>query len=375
MPEQSGPDWHRHLERCQGLCSESRFEEAVAAGHQALEEAIRQHGERHPSVAQCLCLLGAAYLRGGDASQAEKLLRRALFMGEAALPPGGDELADVLFHLGAACHALGKLREAKPLYERALSALERAHGAEDPSVSRPLRGLARVHSSAGDFAGAEPLLRRCHSLLLKRAPNEPPAQADLSAVCLELCGGYLSRGELARSELLLNESLEHLERYAEADGAPTHAFVNLFLEHAARLYEAKGESQGPGSAFEKLEERAQALLGGPLEDAIAEEERGFWEGLALSLTQLRERDEAPEEQLASSLLEALRGRTVPAALADPPELFEQVEAFIERASQPHLIDVAEDLLLPAAAAQRPLREALGEIADRAVEALAAPEEP
>jgi len=119
---------------CGVLHAGGHLDEAEALCGQALEMTRRLLGEQPRTAAQMLTL-GSVMIDQGRADDAEPLLRRALAMDRATLPPGHWRIADAESVLGACLTELGRYREAEELLLGSYPVLR----SETPAGSRHVR--------------------------------------------------------------------------------------------------------------------------------------------------------------------------------------------------------------------------------------------
>ena len=88
--------------------------------------------------------------------------------------------------------ATGRVREAEPLYRRALAIDEKALGPEDPKIGVRLNNLAALLRATGRRAEAEPLMKRVVLIFLNFSrttrtphPNLADALSNYAAFLLE----------------------------------------------------------------------------------------------------------------------------------------------------------------------------------------------
>jgi tetratricopeptide (TPR) repeat protein len=112
------------------------------------------------------------------------------------------EIVGRLLHESASSHLrLGKFKEARSRYERALVVRERALGPEHPDVALTLDGLGVVLIHGNDPAGAEKLLRRSIAI---------SERAEAQEIELGLALGHLGEAQLAQQRR--GEAVESFER-------------------------------------------------------------------------------------------------------------------------------------------------------------------
>ena len=158
-------------------------------------------------------------------------------------------VADSLNNLGWLYYEQGRYGEAEPLYERALSIYEAAHGPDHPSVAATLNGLAVLYAEQGRYGEAEPLYER--ALSIKEAVHGPD-HPSVAATLHNLAGLYREQGRYGEAEPLYERALS----IKEAVHGPDHPNVAGTLTNLAALY----RDQGRDGEAEPLYERALSIL-------------------------------------------------------------------------------------------------------------------
>lgn len=127
--------------------------------------------------------------------------------------------------------AAGKYAEAKALHERILPATRRIFGAESQDAANITGSLALCHQDLGEYAKAEPLLRRALELHQKNG-----AAQHVSTACNNLGLLYRDMGDYAKAEALLQRALQLDEQIGrgERESGPTH-------NNLAGLYQTQGQ--------------------------------------------------------------------------------------------------------------------------------------
>ena len=139
----------------------------------------RAYGRDHVGSAGMLQLLGSIVLERGDAKAAAQLQRRALEVSENE-SVSSPRVAGALTGLGAALEASGQHKEARALYQRALTIRE-ASG-DSLGVASCLHPLGLEASRTGDGAAARASLLRARSIWTGLGPDQPGAASCASAL-------------------------------------------------------------------------------------------------------------------------------------------------------------------------------------------------
>lgn len=212
-------------------------------------------------------VIGSTYYSLGVYDKAEAHGRRAMeILG--AIAPESPDYAKILSDLAAVITTVGRLDEAKGLFEEALAIRERTIGREHEDTAQSLENLAEVARQQRDFATAERLIRESlgiqerlpeknvkresmtlNSLALtvedcgRRAEAERYYLAALDLIADEndlygatirnnLAGLYLDRGDTKRAEVLLLEAKDIYRRVLGDE----HLHVGHALNNLGVLY-------------------------------------------------------------------------------------------------------------------------------------------
>ncbi len=156
--------------------------------------------------------------------------------------------ATVLNNAALSLDDAGDYAGAEPLMRRALAIDEKALGPDRPEVATDLNNLAGLLDDKGDYPGAEPLYRRALAIREKAlGPDHPDVAQSLNnlAELLRTKGDYAGAEPLMRRALAIDE---------KALG-PDHPYVAAHLNNLALLLYAKGDYAGA----ERLMRRALAI--------------------------------------------------------------------------------------------------------------------
>ncbi|MFL5482523.1 MAG: tetratricopeptide repeat protein [Gemmatimonadaceae bacterium] len=115
-----------------------------------LLEFKRSKGEDHPEVATVLASLATVRQGLGMHESAEQLWRKVVDIRERTLAPNHLATASALEHLGDACAARGKIREALSAFQHALTIREKTLGEEHPSLRVARERIADLQLQASD---------------------------------------------------------------------------------------------------------------------------------------------------------------------------------------------------------------------------------
>jgi tetratricopeptide (TPR) repeat protein len=186
---------------------------------------------------------GLYLLMRADLLEAKMLFERALTHVEKVYGPDSNEIAIRVSNLGTVLGDLGDLAGAKRCYERALTIQEDLYGPDHNTVAIDLNNLGGVLKSLGDMQGAKRLYERALAIDEKvYGPDHPEVATDISnlgTVLREL-------GELQEAKRLYERALAIDEKVYGPDHPKIAIRVNNLggvledlgdLKEAKRLYE------------------------------------------------------------------------------------------------------------------------------------------
>src|SRR5262249_22998972 len=128
----------------------------------------KARGLDHPFVARRYNNLGRLYEEQGKVKDAEPLYQRALTIAENALPTDNTFLlgllADIRGNLGGLYKSQGRRGEAEPLLKSALEISEKVRGPAHPKVAHHLALLGDLYRLEGKCNQAEPLYLRARTI-------------------------------------------------------------------------------------------------------------------------------------------------------------------------------------------------------------------
>jgi tetratricopeptide (TPR) repeat protein len=202
---------------------------------------------------KALLALAAGLRQGARWAEAERHLRRALRLCEAAFGRHDLDLAAVLNELGMVGKYRAHFADASRCYRRALRIVERHHGDSD-SLASLHHNLGGLEHARGRFAAAEPHARR--SVVLReraRGKDHPDVAQDVAALAAVLDG----RGKRAEAETLYRRALATFERTL----GPRHFEVAFNQGNLAALLQARGELDDAEVLYRSALELKTELLG------------------------------------------------------------------------------------------------------------------
>jgi tetratricopeptide (TPR) repeat protein len=229
-----------------------------------VDRAIRTWGKKVTDPYEA----GLAALYERSYPEASKLLASSLEMREQELQQAQTRVGDAAFFLGSSLYGQGRYREsadayrkalsvrgedattlnnlalslhsagdyaaAEPLIRRALAIDEKALGPEHPATAMNLENLAELLEDKGDYAGAEPLLRQ---VLAIREKVLGPDHPDTASILDNLGGLMEDKGDYAAAEPLYRQALAIREKVL----GPEHPDTATSLDNLGGLLEVKGD--------------------------------------------------------------------------------------------------------------------------------------
>jgi tetratricopeptide (TPR) repeat protein len=226
---------------------------AITRGVSVLAAAERVLGADHPSTVGWRSNLAHAYQAAGRLGEAIPLFEEALTDFERVL--GTDHPATLASrnNLAAAYQGAGRLGEAIPLFEEALTGRERLLGTDHPATLASRNNLANAHRAAGRLSEAIPLLEQTladfERMLGTNHANTLNSRNNLAAA-------YQAGGRLGEAIPLYEQTLADAER-ARIDDHPS---MLVSRNNLAGAYEAAGRVGEAIPLYERtLADREQVL--------------------------------------------------------------------------------------------------------------------
>jgi len=168
--------------------------------------AIRRkiNGPKHPDVAYPLNNLGFVFLEKGDWASAEPFLKENLEIRQSI--SGHDaRLAGALNNWARMLQEKGEYAKADETYQRSVSMMRDANGAESLSLSKILTNFGLLRADQGRYADAEQLERQALAMRQKFTGDEGP---DMAASLTNLALVRSLQRAPASAETLLKQALE-----------------------------------------------------------------------------------------------------------------------------------------------------------------------
>ena len=178
--------------------------------------------------------ISVLYHKLGKLTEAEPMCQRALSGKEKAL--GKDEISTLatVNNLGNLYRDQGKLAEAESMYQRALSGKERALGKDHTSVLETVNNLGVLYRAQGKLAEAESMYQRALSGREKALGKDHISTLE---TVNNLGVLYRDQGKLAEAESMYQWALTGKEKALEKDHTSTLTTVN----NLGNLYRDQGK--------------------------------------------------------------------------------------------------------------------------------------
>jgi tetratricopeptide (TPR) repeat protein len=190
------------------------------------------------------------------------------------------------------------------VFERSLTVLEKALGAEHPIVGTAVNNLASVYLALGRYSAVEPLYKRS---LAMREKFLGPDHSDVAQTLNNLGQLYFQQSRFAEAELPLKRALAIWERTL----GPDHPNVGASLANVAGLHFEKRQWAEAADFWRRSAQviisrakRGSELTGKGESEAVRAKAR-FW-GLVKAVHRLAEADKARATDMAREMFEIVQ---------------------------------------------------------------------
>jgi CHAT domain-containing protein/Tfp pilus assembly protein PilF len=166
-------------------------------------------------------------------------LQAKLAEAEKTAGPNDPAVATVLNEFAIFHFTQGEFAAAEPLLRRAVAIREKALGPEHPHTSQALNNLAQVLQALGRYAEVEPLLERALAIYEK---TQGPEHPDVATALNNLAGLHRLTGNYPKAEPLYRRALAIGEKTSGPDSPAVAAVVNnlgLMHQQAGELTKAR----------------------------------------------------------------------------------------------------------------------------------------
>jgi tetratricopeptide (TPR) repeat protein/tRNA A-37 threonylcarbamoyl transferase component Bud32 len=164
--------------------------------------------------------MGMAHHHMGDLDRALEMLERALELRRTELGPDHPEVADTLHELCLVHRYLGDFEAARRCATEAVGILESTYGPDAIECVRAYHQIAVLDDSEGDVDAAEAGYLRCRRIL-EAQPDTAVFAEQMSDVLQSLASVHTTRGDFADAEPLLRRAVELEEEAFGRDSIQT----------------------------------------------------------------------------------------------------------------------------------------------------------
>jgi tetratricopeptide (TPR) repeat protein len=215
-------------EEAHALSRLGRRDEAATRAEEALARARAIWGERHPTVANALNLLGAIERDRGRIAESERAYSASLALARELYGAKHPQLARTLYNQGMLFQFdFGRPADAEPLYREAVEIHRAAFGDPlHPTLGIYLRGWGRGLVGVGRAGEALARLREANAIFRRIEEGE----TDVASTESEEAWALLELGRAGEARALLDRALPVLEAAYGAD----HRIVRRARERLAR---------------------------------------------------------------------------------------------------------------------------------------------
>ncbi|MCH9649703.1 MAG: serine/threonine-protein kinase [Deltaproteobacteria bacterium] len=270
----------------EGLSTLSRVEILLGnyeSGLQVSQRAYDHHLKTLPTgdvrITKSLGWIGTSLNFLGRYSEAEEISARAVALAREGGVEGSD-MSEYLANQGSILTKLGRVLEARELFQEAVDHATEAFGPDHPSIARHLTNLGITYGYVGDHEQALAINLRALAIQEKALG---PSHADVGVNLVNISKSYESLSRWAEAEEAANRAIQVQE---EALG-PSNPVVAVALLNLSGLYVKTGRA----SAAEGLARRALEIQ----EETLAPNHpyRGMsWQSLGEALMALERQGEA-----------------------------------------------------------------------------------
>jgi tetratricopeptide (TPR) repeat protein len=229
------------------------FAQSIDYGKGLVADRERILGDTHPDTMGSRNELAVAYQAAGRLQEAIPLFERALTDAERILGGTHPDTMTIRNNLAAAYRAAGRLEEAIPLYERTLTDREQTLGDTHLDTMTTRNNLALAYQDAGRLEDAIPLYERT---LTDREQALGDTHPDTLISRASVAYAYQAARRLQEAIPLFERTLTDAERIL----GDTHPNTLASRNNLAAVYRAAGRLEEAIPLFERtLTDREQAL--------------------------------------------------------------------------------------------------------------------
>lgn len=202
------------------------------------EVAIRDSSPRvsDAELGVALTFLGEQYYLSGRLTEAEPIYERAITVRRLTHPRGHRLIGEIANRLAVLKSSRGAYRESEPLFRESMASLEETYGPEHPEVSRVLNDLAESLFAQNKFEPARRLLERALHIQERSLRT---SDARLSRTRSNLAAVYVARGRYVEAIRLYEKDVE----LRQSKSLPDRASLATSLNNLAEALRSLGRYQ------------------------------------------------------------------------------------------------------------------------------------
>lgn len=216
-----------------------RIDQAILLLEDILARQKAKHGPEHVIVFGTMSNLAGVYAAAGRLAQALPLFEQAMAGTAKNLGPDHPDTLWIKGKMARALLAAKKPDQALPYLRAFLDGQKKEFGADDPRWAAELTKAAGDLLNAGQFAGAEPLLREALSICMKTSPATWAICDTQSLLGASLVG----QRQFAEAEPLLIAGWEGLQSRAASVPESAQPRVVSAGQRVVALYESWGKPE------------------------------------------------------------------------------------------------------------------------------------
>jgi tetratricopeptide (TPR) repeat protein len=215
---------------------------------------------------QALWHASNAYMRDHNSEESIATAKRAVAMAEKTLSPQDPRLAVDIGQLAFRLQQAGRMAEAAPLYDKAVTAAETTQDIDCYELTVLYGNVSSFYMTQKRFAEAEAVLRQAAEAV---ADVQPPLKPLIVKVRAELAAVLREEGKEAEAEEILSSELAPASVNPQARPDLTGPLDDL---NRARQYHAQGSDQEAEFLYQRaisaLEKAPPQSAVGPLSSAL-----------------------------------------------------------------------------------------------------------
>lgn len=241
------------LQKVNRLHTEGRHQDALSAGHRAVDLLERAYGSNHSLVGDATLMVGMLLLEMRNYETARYHLERALAIQESQAKRDDLAITYIRVALGSSLKELRALTEAKQHVEQALE-IHRAAGSDDAFVAGSLTLLALIYRDMGNLESAKSCLLEALEIQRRLFGDDAP----------ETASGLLALGRILNELGDYAAAKEHLEyslRIQEKNLGAGHHETARTLNNLGVHYLQQGELKKAQDHLERSLEIAEDFFG------------------------------------------------------------------------------------------------------------------